>query len=222
MHQVYRTSSDVLNTQKSQSGLHVNDREEKDSGSVSSAKIRLKKERYEGFSRSPNLTTWSVHALFSALHLVVVFFFLFLGIFFIALPNAYGFRFHMSDLLLKNPEVFKKIGWFIFGGGVLLFFTFYFLNRKSYLELRMGTSKAMIEKPIVREYVGKYWQELFPGKKIPFDVRIHRKNRLEIIATFPDEEEGEELLQRVEKELSLLLKERLGYDKLFYLTLTER
>lgn len=221
MDQVYRKSSDVWETQKPQSSLHVSDREEKDSGSVSSTKIRLKKGRYEGLLSSPTLTTWSVHALFSALHLVVVFFFLFLGIFFIALPSAYGFRFQMSDLLLKNPEVFKKIGWFIFGGGILLFFTFYFLNRKSYLELRMGTFRAMVEKPIVREYVGKYWQELFPGKKIPFDVRIHRKNRLEIIAAFPDEGKGEELLQKVERELGLLLKERLGYDKFFYLTLTE-
>lgn len=85
----------------------------------------------------------------------------------------------------------------------------------------MSCNKTIIEEAVIEDYVKRYFSELFPLQEVLSEIIIKGPQNLEVVAHFPDmtEKEKEDLLQRIQNELGVLLARKLGYEKDFFLTL---
>jgi len=150
--------------------------------------------------------------LFSAIHLLVVFFIACVGLVLVILPFSPKLLFAVTMSLINSPEVYGKVGYGILGSSVVLFFGFYMLNRRRFIQYKMeGFS---IDPKVAEKYVRDYWHGLFPGNDV--EVLVRRPGQLEVIAQMPTVEE--ELLERIEKELGSIFSSKLGYNDSFILT----
>ena len=92
------------------------------------------------------------------------------------------------------------------------------MSPKQQLQIRMGERSVAVDEGLVKTYVDNYWEQVLPGQTVYQQVVV-RKNTIEIVANLPflPEEEQKPLLERVEKDLTLLFKDTLGYRKrIFY------
>jgi hypothetical protein len=160
------------------------------------------------------------HLLFSAIHFLVIFFLIALGVFLIALPYAPHFRFFLTIAFTETPQLLAKMGWGILGVGLFLFITLYFLNRRHFIQFQSEGVKISVDERVIKHFVHDHVKILFP--EVSTEVVVRSKGKLEIIFTLPSIQEDEETWQRVENELSDLLVNRLGYQKEFYFTLASR
>lgn len=163
--------------------------------------------------------------LFSAIHLFVVFFIFILGVMSLLVPFSPGLRFSMTYLLAEQSSIFLWIGSFSVSLGTLFFIGLWRLNKKRYLQIKMQHNQTIIEEAIIKEYVQSYWKEMFPSIEPAFDIVIHPHQKLELITqNFPslEEEQKESLFERVQSELGVLLARHLGYEKDFFLTISEK
>jgi len=162
------------------------------------------------------------HVLFSAAHLFVVTVILMLGILFLCLQESSALRVAFEQLLESEGAAFARIGVTLIIVGVLLLLGLYKLNNHHYLTLKMGVSKTLIDEAVIKEYLTKYFKDIFPQEEVASDVAIHLPQKLEIIVQFPDmvEEKKIHLISRMENELGVLLARKLGYDKEFLLTIS--
>lgn len=160
---------------------------------------------------------------FSAIHLFVVMFIIVVGVSFFLLAKLPNFRVVVANRILEDPGFFLKLGSAISLFGLLLLTGFTVLNRKRYLKLKMGCSQTLIDEAIIRDYLKNYWKEVFPKQEVQSDVVLHFPGKLEIIAQLPKmkEKEKETLLTRVQNELGVLLARKLGYEKEFFLTISD-
>lgn len=161
------------------------------------------------------------HHIFSLVHLLVLLLVICLGLFFVFLPWSPEFRFYLAKLLNESSAVFPKIGFSLVSFGLMLLLGFYFLNKKSYIKYKMSCNKTIIEEAVIEDYVKRYFSELFPLQEVLSEIIIKGPQNLEVVAHFPDmtEKEKEDLLQRIQNELGVLLARKLGYEKDFFLTL---
>ena len=102
----------------------------------------------------------------------------------------------------------------------ILFVGLYAMNKKHYYQVDMQSHKTTVDEDIVQMYVEKYWKEVFPDQKISAKVLLHRGQKIEIIGEFPDvaQERQNELLEKMEFDLSAIFKQNLGYGQDFKLT----
>jgi len=151
------------------------------------------------------------HILFSAVHFLVVFFILCTGALLFLLPYAPSFRLSLSQALMDHPLVFQKAGFsFLFLGSILLI-VLYFLNRKTYLQLKGKRYQVGIEQTVVRALALDYFHKMFENSSCEVDVVIRKGQFIEILTQLPQLQET--MLERIESELSILFQKRLGYQK---------
>lgn len=155
-------------------------------------------------------------ALTSTLHLFVIFAFLLAGLFFVSLPYLPQTRIQIIDFFSAQFEKCTLIGLGFFLAALVLLVGFYALNRGRYLVLKMGVAADV---NLIRHTVEDCLMRRFPKKISISELEIGRKSRIEMkVKLAPiDEDIREELFIQVEKELGLLLYERFGYSKPFYL-----
>lgn len=148
-------------------------------------------------------------ALASALHLFVVLAFFIAGFFFVSLP-------YLPEVKIQIFEKCTLIGLALFLAALILLLGFYALDRGRYLVIRMGVAADV---NVIQQTVEEYFARHFPKKISLTEIEIGRKSRLEIGVSLATLDEGarEKLYCQVEKQLGLLLRERLGYSKEFYL-----
>ena len=148
-------------------------------------------------------------ALASALHLFVVFAFFIAGFFFVCLP-------YLPEIRVQIFEKCTLIGLGLFITSLVLLLGFYALDRGRYLVIRMGISADV---NVVRQTVEDCLMKQFPKKIALSEVEIGRRSRIEIKVRMAPlaEEEREELFIEAEKQLGILLRDRFGYSKPFYL-----
>lgn len=150
--------------------------------------------------------------LFSAIHLLVVFFIMCVGAVLVFLPLSPKLLFAVTMSLIDRPDAYGKVGLGVLGSSVVLFFGFYMLNRRRFIQYKMkGFS---IDPKVAEGYVRDYWHGLFPGNDV--EVVVRKPRQLEVIAQMPTVEE--ELLERIEKELGSIFSSKLGYNDSFILT----
>ena len=162
------------------------------------------------------------HLLFSAVHFLVVFFLIAVGVFLIALPHAPHFWLSLTAALTEAPELFTKFGWGILVFGFFLFVGLYFLNRRHFIRFQSEGVKISVDEMVIQKSVHDHIKTFFPDIEMGTDVAIKGKDKLEIIIYLPQIQEEEEVWQRVENELGTLLHDLLGYRKEFYLTLASK
>lgn len=162
--------------------------------------------------------------LLSAIHFFVVLIVLSVGAFFLSIPYAPHVRVLLIDALLGETQSIMLFGYAILLLGVLLLTGFYAMYRRPYLQLEMEPkvigSEVTLELGLLRDYVEKYWKELFPENNLTTDIVIHANQEIELVAEMPDVPPLEHtvLLEKIEKELGELLAKNLGYNKDFLLT----
>jgi hypothetical protein len=158
-------------------------------------------------------------AFFSLLHLLVVFAFLGLGVFFACLPFLPGLRVEIADLFLHRSGELWRLAMICFSAGFFFLVGFYALSRGQFLELEMGRHSAKIDASLVGQTVEECFKRLFPNEIFLRDVEVAFRGRLHIAVFLPalEEEKREVLLTAAERELTGLLDERFGYAKPFHL-----
>lgn len=153
-------------------------------------------------------------ALASTLHLFVVLFFFGAGFFCVSLASVIELRVQIIHLLLSKPELCTLFGIGFFSVSFLLLLGFYGLNRGQFLRILMGRHVAEIEAKIVRSTVEECFKKQFSQLTLQ-ELEIVWKDRLEIHVSLGKEGNEEEILQKVEQELTALFKHRFGYKKPF-------
>lgn len=86
----------------------------------------------------------------------------------------------------------------------------------------MKAGKALIEESILRDYIQRYFQQLFPGQILDLEVVLGKGQVVEIISRIPQKEENSEVLfETIRNELGTILAKQLGYEREFILTITD-
>ena len=159
--------------------------------------------------------------LASALQLLVSFKLMILGAVLIILPFLPYAKSVFLDFFIQNPGFFSLIGYFTLAFGVLLFIAFYAVNRGQYYQVKMKGQKLSVDIDLIQNYATIYWKNLFPEHSIETEVLLHSDQKIELIAQMPEIsfQKQQKLLKDIEKELGILLAEKLGYEQDFFVTL---
>ncbi|HEY2811442.1 MAG TPA: hypothetical protein VGJ00_08660 [Rhabdochlamydiaceae bacterium] len=162
----------------------------------------------------------SSQLLFSAVQFIFTLLVLLVGGFFIGLHYAPHLRFAVAQFFIAHAESFIAIGMSVMGCGAFLLIGFYAMNRGSYLHFHIPAKNSEVEAAVIRGYIKKYWKGQFPENDLLADVHMRTGKKLEIALEMPPLKESDcvTLLKKVEKELSQLLVQSLGYQKDFLLT----
>jgi uncharacterized protein YneF (UPF0154 family) len=160
----------------------------------------------------------SENLLFSAVQFLFVLALSCTGLFFISLPWAPYLRFKCASFLAERDDLFILFGGFILAIGIILGVVFYFLQRKAYFQVKINPS-VHIEKELIQALLDAYWKKRFPGEKLKTDVALHDQ-KLELIAELPslNSPEPQKLLSEIEREVTQLLVQQLGYKREFSFT----
>lgn len=160
----------------------------------------------------------------AAVHYLLIFLFLCVGLFFISLPIAPHLRYLIYKNLLYNPEMFFSIGLSILCVTFLLLVGFYMFHRRRFLRIKMKADPIEVDQAIIIGYLQSYWKDNYPEKQVQTDVMISKTQKLEITAYIEPltSSEQEAFLSRVEKEVGALLLDLFKYQKDFYFTLSTK
>ncbi len=159
------------------------------------------------------------HLLFSAVQFVFTALVILLGVFCIGLENAQQMRLWLSHFFLDTSTPFALIGYAILGCGLLLFIGFYVMNQTAYFQIKMGKKHVLLDGALFQKYIAQYWFEKFSQKSLEVQAIIRSDQKLEILAQLPQvfTEEREALLEKVEEDLTEILRRKLGYRGEFLL-----
>jgi hypothetical protein len=143
------------------------------------------------------------------------------GFLILLLPFSYSLREWMYDAPLENRMMFVLIGTLLFLlAGFLLVILLQGEGRRAYrIEGNLG--HIYLHEGVVTGYIERYWKAEFPEREIVSQVRI-RGDRIEIRADLPRvaEDEQQQIIKKVERDLAELFKETLGYKKEYLLAIS--
>jgi len=152
-------------------------------------------------------------ALVGLMHLVLVVFFLGLGVFLLALFFIPEISVLLVRALQNDLYLFGMIGFCSVGFSLLLGAIFFAMGRRRTLFLRMNTSVDLL---LLRQMLGTLFQQQFSGHIALRDVHIFRGKELTIGLQFISGKVEEERLLEVERHLKKFLMERFGYSEPFF------
>lgn len=155
--------------------------------------------------------------LFTAVHFLLTVALFAAGGFFIALGTMSHVRHYVMDALTSHTDMFLLAGSLIVFVAALFVYAFYHLSKGFYFHLKMESVKnAQVDPKLVAQLVQRYFISAFPETKIAVQVLIHKGERIEVVAELANP--SQELLEKVEKELSDVFASVLKYHYPFILT----
>ncbi len=162
-------------------------------------------------------TMKSGNLLFSAVQFIFSCAVFFLGVFFIALGSSSPLRSVIAKFFFETTASFFLIGYFILGFGILLLMGFYALHRGIYYSVLMGTNRLLIDPALVRDYVANYWGQVFPQQDLGVEVVVTKDQKFQMFVEMPliSSSQQEAILEKAEKDLGLILKKQIGYQREF-------
>jgi hypothetical protein len=163
----------------------------------------------------------SGNLLYSGVQFVFAVLIILLGGLFIGLQYAPQFRFSIADFFSQSTVHFSWIGYLVLGCGILLLLGFYAMHRGVYYRLNMGQKEAWIDSAVIRGYVTDYWKKIFPEYDLSVQTSLSKEQQIELFVEFPPMSEEKQLaiLEQAEKDLAVILKKRLNYEKEFLLSI---
>ncbi|NGX33736.1 MAG: hypothetical protein K1060chlam1_00077 [Candidatus Anoxychlamydiales bacterium] len=164
----------------------------------------------------------AMQILISAIHLVFMMLIFAIGSFFVMLYFKPEFIEIFINFMLENTDIVLKIGLFTLSLAFILFISFYQLHKKQYLKVLMKKNKTDIDTKLIKNYIEKYFERIYPDKKNNFQVNVDVKDKLEIIARVDNLDNKKEFLLNIEEKIGKLLLDHLNYDKEFIFTLKEK
>jgi hypothetical protein len=159
----------------------------------------------------------------SALQIFVLFAFFSLSFFFFALPFLPELRLQLSDFFLHRVDLCVPVAIVLFVTSFFLFLGFYGFNKGRFLYVTMGTHTVRVEEALIRHSLEECFKTHFPQKMQLLDLEILWGKKLEIgVFLNRGQKIEKEFLATVERHLQLLLRQRFGYIKPFYLILKSK
>jgi hypothetical protein len=170
--------------------------------------------------RELKATMRTEHLLISLVGLLLGFILLFVGVFLFFVPYFESFLQILKQLITHHLAEISYLGSAIFFLGIVLLFLLLWLNRRRYLLIKMGT--VSLQDRLIAYYAKESLQNLFPGQAVDCDVIVKRKKKVEILANLPfvEEENQENTLKEIEKELVAILHKQCQYDREFILNVS--
>ncbi|NGX49772.1 MAG: hypothetical protein K940chlam5_01376 [Candidatus Anoxychlamydiales bacterium] len=164
----------------------------------------------------------AIEVLISAIHLVFMMLIISVGSFFIMLYYKQELIESFINYMLESPEIVLKIGLFTLASALILFISFCQLHKKQYLKVLMKKNKTDVDTKLIRNYIEKYFDGIYPDKKNRVQVNVDAKDKLEIIAKVDSLDDKKDFLLNIEEKIGKLLLEHLDYDKEFIFTIKEK
>jgi hypothetical protein len=164
--------------------------------------------------------------ILSLIHLFSLIFFMGLGCIALSAAVNVPLRGQMELMMrqaqnLLEPKTLAFVGLLFLLYGLTLLVLLLLGYRKSFLRVSLRSSKVLIDRSIIHEYVESYFKTLMPNQNNQLEIIFHPQQKLEILTKLPETQDREILLKRIENELGVLLARKLGYKEEFILTLHE-
>lgn len=158
-------------------------------------------------------------SLFSCVHLLFVLILLATGVLAILSYFTPNIELNLIHLLLSCPSLLLIVGGFIAFFGLILLIGFLNIYKSRYYTIKMGASRVVVEEVIIEGYIKGYWQKIFPGEVEDLEIIIRPGQMIEIV-TKSITSSNQEIFNKIQRELGLLLARKLGYDREFLLTIS--
>ena len=160
--------------------------------------------------------------LLSAFHFILSTFLVMVGILFLGIGKIPHVKIALWRFLDSNPDIFSIVGLSLIGLGAVLFMVMFTVYRTVFYQVKMNSSEIQIDPEIIKSYVKHCMKEILPGIIPNCEVIIGKNQKIEIFTRLglKSVEEHENALAQLEKRISDLLKEKMGYKDEFFLTVT--
>jgi hypothetical protein len=144
------------------------------------------------------------------------------GILFLGIGKVPHMKLMFWKFLASNPSLFSVLGTSLIAVGALLFVIVFTLYKKVFYQVKMNAQDVQINPGLIETYVKKCMQEVFLKSPSYCEVVVRKDQTLEILTKLSSSsmEEHEKALALLEKKIGDLLKEKIGYQKEFFLTVS--
>lgn len=152
------------------------------------------------------------HFFYSFIKFCIGLIFVIAGAVAIALPWSPPVRTFVVDWILQGSTDLMLFGIAFAVIGLYLIVYSLMHSRVRYHRIRSDDPTIMISEPLVQDYLGSYWQSLFPQSDIPFRLQMNKK-KIAIQADLPfiPLDDQKEILKKIESELTELFRQIFGY-----------
>ena len=159
------------------------------------------------------------HFLYSLITFCIALFFILFGIIGIILPLSTGMQTLAVNLILQQPVLIFLFGISLLAIGIVTALNIMLGTRRQYFHIKVQGQPVSVDSALIQSYVKTYLDDLFPGKEIPFQLKL-KKNKISVIVDLPaiDESQQSALLDRISDELRELFTSFLGYKHHFHLS----
>jgi hypothetical protein len=109
----------------------------------------------------------------------------------------------------------------IFAIGIAILIHVIQSTRHRYYMIPAGRHLVSVDENLINNYLNSYWKELLPKVNVPNRIAL-KNNRIFVIADLPyfSGEEQKILLNKIDKDVSNILRKVLGYDREFSLQIS--
>ncbi|MBB63850.1 MAG: hypothetical protein CMO81_02180 [Waddliaceae bacterium] len=160
----------------------------------------------------------------SAICMIFILMLLSVGLLCVVMPWAPDFRASVSEFLLAQTTIIFLFGIGFIATALVLLISISLLSPSHILTIKMGKKSVAVDHAIVDQYIQNYWEQVLPQQAVFHQVLFRKNNIVEIVANLPSiptESQGP-LLDRIERDLSKLFEETLGYRKEFLFSVNFR
>lgn len=162
-----------------------------------------------------------LHFIYSLISFLIAIFFILLGIIGILIPWSANVRQEVISLISEHSLGISIFGLSFIAIGIAVVVNILLSSKTSYYQFTVGKSHVYIDETVVQHYLTEYWKELFLGQEIPNRITL-KNNRIDVTADLPyvQPSQQEELLIKIQNELTELFSDLLGYRQQFHLSVS--
>ncbi len=162
-----------------------------------------------------------LHFIYSLISFLTAIFFILLGIIGILIPWSSNIRQEVINLIADHSIAISLFGLSFIAIGVAVAVNILLSSKPKYYQFTVGKNFVYIDEKIVQRYLSEYWKELFAGQEIPNRITL-KNNQIDVVADLPyvNPDQQEELLTKIQNELTDLFSDLLGYHQQFHLSVS--
>jgi hypothetical protein len=156
--------------------------------------------------------------IYSLITFLIAIFFVLLGFIGVLIPWSGAVRAEVISLVTEHSIAISLFGFTFIAIGIAVAFQILLATRLSYYQFTVGNDKVEVSEEVILKYLNGYWHSLFEGQEIPCNVSL-KNNKIHVTADIPFVAlpQQEDLLEKIQKELSELFFDFLGYRQEFHL-----
>lgn len=151
---------------------------------------------------------------------IIALFFLLLGIMTMFLPWSETIRIYVVQFIEHQSYPWNLLGIGFLLIGIALLAQLWFTRKRHYYTIVIGKNRSTLTDNVIDDYLRIYWKKLLPKEEVPCKFQL-KKQKLVINADLPffPQSQQEELIKRIEEDLTALMRDVLGYKQPITITL---